>query len=77
MGRIANKNRNTGQAERTTASIGIKRGICKHRHLPRIQLEEVAEPDIAHVISTSYPRRSEALEETLDAIITSRAEEPA
>ena len=36
---------------------------------------EVAELDVAHIISTSHPRRSEALEETPDAIITTRAKE--
>ena len=71
------KNRNTRLAERTTASIGIKRGICKHRHLPGIWLVEVAEVDVAHIISTFYPQRSKALKEIPDAIITTRAKDPA
>jgi hypothetical protein len=71
------KNRNTRLAERTAASIGIERGIYKHQHFPGIQLEEVAELVVAHIISTFYPRRSKALKEIKDAAITTRAKEPA
>ena len=39
--------------------------------------EEVAELVVAHIISTSYPRRSKALKETPDATITSTAKDPA
>ena len=69
------KNRNTMLAERTTGSIVIKRGIYKHQHLPGIQLVEVAELVIAHIISTFYPRRSKALKETTDATITTTPNE--
>ena len=71
------KNHNTRLAEKTTASIGIELGNCKHQHLPGIQLVEVAETVVAHIISTSYLRRSEALEVTPDASITTREKEPA
>ena len=37
---------------------------------------EVAEL-VAHIDSTSYPRRSEALEETPDATITTTTKDPA
>ena len=39
--------------------------------------EEIAELVVAHIDSTSYPRRSEALEETPDATITTTAKDPA
>ena len=38
---------------------------------------EEAELDVAHIISTSYPRRSKALKETPDATIITMAEDPA
>ena len=59
------------------ASIGIKCEIFKHQDLPGIQLVEVEELVVAHNISTSYPRRSEALEETPDATITTTVKDSA
>ena len=45
--------------------------------MPAYPAEEVAELVGAHIISTSYPRRSKALKETTDATITSTAKDPA
>ena len=51
--------------------------IASEEDLPAIPAVEEAELDIAHIISTSYPRRGKALKETPDARITTRSEEPA
>ena len=64
---------------KTMETIGNKRGkatkVSSEYNLPGNQL--VGEEElVAHINSTSYPRRSEALEETPDAAITTTTKDP-